>query len=187
MDILSIAVIGIGLSMDACAVSIARGISLPKDQVFKYAWKLGFSFGLFQGIMPLLGYFAGSRFTSYIQDIDHWIAFILLSLIGLNMLRGSKECNTEKPMETTISWKSIFLLSIATSIDALAVGVSFAFLNINIWMASSLIASITFLLSFICVLTGRKIGTLFERYAEKIGGILLIFIGCRILIEHLFF
>lgn len=188
MDFISIVLTGIGLAMDASAVSIAKGMTLSKDALLKYARKLALAFGIFQGLMPLIGYFAGSHFTNMISSIDHWIAFILLSLIGLNMLKESFE--TKKNTETDIkyiSYKTIFLLAIATSIDALAVGVSFAFLNVNIYVASTIITIITFILSYFCVLIGKKLGSIFEKYAERFGGFLLIGLGLKILIEHIFF
>ncbi|NBK96664.1 MAG: manganese efflux pump [Erysipelotrichia bacterium] len=187
MDFLSIFLIGVGLSMDAAAVSLAKGMSLKEKHLKEYAIKLAFFFGLFQGLMPLIGFYAGSHFANYIQSVDHWIAFILLALIGFNMI---KEANENKEVEceiTSISLKNIILLAIATSIDALAVGVSFAFLNVNIYYAISIIALTTFLLSFLCVFTGKKLGVIFQKYAERLGGIILIILGIKILIEHLFF
>ena len=151
MDFFTILFIGIGLSMDACAVSLAKGMSLNPKQIKKYALILAFAFGFFQWLMPTIGYFAGSRFANSIQAFDHWIAFILLSLIGGNMIREgihqSKEENEEKL--SSISFKDILLLAIATSIDALAVGVSFAFLKVNLFQATITIGCTTFILSFI--------------------------------------
>ena len=170
MDFITILFIGIGLAMDASAVSLAKGMGLDKDQVKKYAFILALAFGLFQALMPAIGYFAGSHFAEYIQSIDHWIAFILLSLIGINMIREGKEEKENEVKIHSIPFKDILLLAIATSIDALAVGVSFAFI-----------------LSFVCVLFGKKLGSLFEKYAEYLGGIILILLGIKILIEHLFF
>ena len=135
--------------------------------------------------MPLIGYLAGSTFSGYIQSVDHWVAFILLALIGLNMIKESRE---EKENEEVLDLplKVILLLAIATSIDALAVGVSFAFLKVNIVLACSIIAVVTFILSFICVMVGKRLGSLFQKYAEIFGGIILMMIGAKILIEHLF-
>jgi len=135
--------------------------------------------------MPLIGYLAGSTFSGYIQSVDHWVAFILLALIGLNMIKESRE-EKENEEVSDLSLKVILLLAIATSIDALAVGVSFAFLKVNIVLACSIIAIVTFILSFICVMVGKRLGSLFQKYAEIFGGIILMMIGAKILIEHLF-
>lgn len=185
MDLLSLIFTGIGLAMDASAVSIAKGMSLPNEKNKNYALKLGLAFGIFQGLMPLIGYLAGSTFSGYIQSVDHWVAFILLALIGLNMIKESRE-EKENEEVSDLSLKVILLLAIATSIDALAVGVSFAFLKVNIVLACSIIAIVTFILSFICVMVGKRLGSLFQKYAEISGGIILMMIGAKILIEHLF-
>lgn len=185
MDLLSLIFTGIGLAMDASAVSIAKGMSLPNGKNKNYALKLGLAFGIFQGLMPLIGYLAGSTFSGYIQSVDHWVAFILLALIGLNMIKESRE-EKENEEVSDLSLKVILLLAIATSIDALAVGVSFAFLKVNIVLACSIIAIVTFILSFICVMVGKRLGSLFQKYAEIFGGIILMMIGAKILIEHLF-
>ena len=160
-------------------------MSLPNEKNKNYALKLGLAFGIFQGLMPLIGYLAGSTFSGYIQSVDHWVAFILLALIGLNMIKESRE-EKENEEVSDLSLKVILLLAIATSIDALAVGVSFAFLKVNIVLACSIIAVVTFILSFICVMVGKRLGSLFQKYAEIFGGIILMMIGAKILIEHLF-
>ena len=187
MDFITILFIGVGLAMDACAVSLAKGMGLDKDKVKKYALILALAFGFFQALMPAIGYFAGSHFADYIQSIDHWIAFILLSLIGINMICEGKEEKEDEVKIHSIPFKDILLLAIATSIDALAVGVSFAFLKVNLFLAITTIGITTFILSFVCVLFGKKLGSLFEKYAEYLGGIILILLGIKILIEHLFF
>ena len=188
MDFITILFIGIGLAMDASAVSLAKGMSLDKDQVKKYAFILALTFGFFQALMPAIGYFTGSHFAEYIQSIDHWIAFILLSLIGINMIHEGKEEKEDEAKIHSIPFKNILLLAIATSIDALAVGVSFAFLKVNLFLAITTIGITTFILSFVCHSTlGKKLGSLFEKYAEYLGGIILILLGIKILIEHLFF
>lgn len=188
MDLLSLILIGIGLAMDASAVSIAKGMSLSDKSLKEYAFKLALAFGLFQGGMPMIGYFAGSHFANMISSIDHWVAFILLGFIGINMIKESFEQKAEEETNITqIPFKTILILAIATSIDALAIGVSFAFLKVNIVLAASIIAVVTCILSFICVLIGKKLGSLFEKYAERFGGTILIFLGIKILIEHLFF
>ena len=187
MDFLTVLLTGVGLSMDAAAVSIAKGMSLKSDHLKEYAFKLAFFFGLFQGGMPLIGYFAGSHFAQYIQVIDHWIAFILLGFIGFNMIKESREEKDEDAVITSISYKDILVLAVATSIDALAVGVSYAFLNVDIIPVVLSIGITTFTLSLIAVFAGKKLGTLFQKYAETFGGCILIFLGIKILVEHLFF
>ena len=187
MDFLSVLLIGVGLSMDAAAVSIAKGMSLKDSSLKEYAFKLALFFGLFQAGMPAIGYFAGSHFASYVQAIDHWVAFVLLGFIGFNMIKESREDKEEEEAISSISYKDIIVLAIATSIDALAVGVSFAFLNVNIFFAISVIGITTFTLSLLAVFMGKKLGTLFQKYAETLGGCILIFLGIKILIEHLFF
>lgn len=186
MNITSIFLIGLGLAMDAFAVSIAKGMSLNSSTIKEYAFKIAFFFGLFQGIMPMIGYFAGSTFASYIQIIDHWIAFILLGIIGLNMIKEATEEKESNVMVSHISYKDICILAIATSIDALAIGVSFAFLNVNIYSACCIIAITTFVLCVFAVFLGKKLGTLFQKYAELFGGSILILLGIKILIEHVF-
>ena len=160
MDILSIILIGIGLAMDAFAVSLAKGMCLNKKYIKVYAFKLAFFFGFFQALMPFIGYYCGVQFASYIQKVDHWVAFILLGIVGIHMI---KEAATSKKEEEVclISYKNIIVLAIATSIDALAIGVSFAFLNVNIIHAVVMIGIITFILCFIGVFFGKKIGSLF--------------------------
>ncbi|MEG1731989.1 MAG: manganese efflux pump MntP family protein [Longicatena sp.] len=186
MDILSVLFLGIGLSMDAFAVSIAKGMTIKKEELLKYALYLGFFFGLFQGMMPLLGYWIGSYFKSFISSIDHWIAFGLLGIIGINMIQEAlhpKEDNKEEQL----GLKTILVLAIATSIDALAIGISFAFLQVDIILAVLIIGITTFILSFIAVIIGNKLGGLLEKYAGILGGCILLLLGCKILIEHLFF
>lgn len=186
MSLASVFFIGVGLSMDACAVSFAKGISLKKN-IKKYALLLGLAFGIFQGAMLLFGWWVGTHFEALITSIDHWIAFLLLGFIGLNMIRESGEEKDEYTACTdTISGKEILLLAVATSIDALAVGISFAFLQVSILPAVCLIAVTTFLISVLAVFLGNRIGGKLGNYAEAVGGIILILIGLKILIEHLF-
>lgn len=187
MDLISIFLIGVALSMDAAAVSLAKGMCIQDTHIKQYAVKLALFFGLFQAIMPLIGYFGGTHFASYIQNIDHWIAFVLLSIIGFNMLKESNEQEECGSVITHISYKDIILLAIATSIDALAVGVSFAFLKVDIYFAITIIGVTTFTLSFLCVFMGKKLGSIFQKYAERLGGSILVLLGIKILIEHLFF
>lgn len=190
MGITTILLTAFALSMDAFAVSITKGITLNKINK-QIAFKIAFFFGLFQGVMPFLGWFLGVRFESYIKSIDHWIAFFLLSFIGIKMILDAKEVdndvlNTNEKYNSlySINNKELIILSIATSIDALAVGISFAFLNIDIVPICLSIGIITFLVCFIGVIIGKKIGAMFKNYAQIIGGIILILIGLNILNEH---
>lgn len=187
MSLFAVFMIGIGLSMDACAVSFAKGMCLKKG-VMKCAITLGFWFGLFQAGMPLLGWWVGTYFQEFISSIDHWIAFVLLGFIGLNMIREAfaKEDDDECEVEPNLSLKSILVLAIATSIDALAVGISFAFLQVDIVSAILLIGCTTFVISVVAVFLGNKIGGMLGKYAEIAGGVILILIGIKILVEHLF-
>ncbi|WP_066895224.1 manganese efflux pump MntP family protein [Clostridium nigeriense] len=192
MGLFSIFMTGLGLSMDAFAVSLAKGFCL-KDNEVKYSFRVAFLFGAFQALMPLLGWWVGTYFESYIKSIDHWIAFILLGIIGGKMLLesikdirngGDNNVPTECKRDD-FCYKKLTVLAIATSIDALAVGVSLAFLNISIIPSIIIIGLTTFILCFFAVFLGKKIGGLFQNYAELLGGIILIFIGIKILIEHL--
>lgn len=195
MSILSILLTSFALSMDAFAVSITKGMTL-KNINKKLAFKIAFFFGLFQGGMPLIGWALGIGFEKYIKAFDHWIALILLALLGGKMIYESLKGDDEDELaveladgntsiqDTDIPLKDLLVLSVATSIDALAVGVSFAFLNISIIPVVSAIAIITFLMCFMGVLIGRKIGPILKNYAEIIGGVILIFIGFNIFNEH---
>lgn len=186
MDIITIVLIAFGLSMDALAVSITYGATLKKVGI-KEALRIGGFFGFFQALMPLLGWLMGVKFQNYIARVDHWIAFLLLSVIGGKMvyetLTNKEDCDDN--FEKTLDNKTLFMLAIATSIDALAVGVSFAFLEVSILNSIIIIGIITFDLCFIGVLIGKKCGELLKRNAEIIGGIVLILIGIKILLEHL--
>lgn len=185
MDLFTLFTLAVGLSMDAFAVAICKGLALKKFSL-KNAAIVGLWFGGFQGLMPLIGYLLGVQFKSRITAIDHWIAFFLLGFIGINMIKEamSKE---EEPEDASLSVKSMLLLAIATSIDALAVGVTFAFLSVRIIPAVSFIGVITFLLSMVGVRVGSVFGTRYKSKAELAGGIILILLGIKILIEHLFF
>ena len=177
-------VIAIGLSMDAFAVSICKGLSMRKMN-WKNAVLAGIYFGGFQSLMPLLGYFLGSRFKDYIVSVDHWIAFILLAIIGISMIKESRESDEE--INDSFDFKTMLVLAIATSIDALAIGVTFAFLSVNIVPAVSFIGVINFTLSVIGIKIGNVFGSKFKSKAELAGGFILIIMGIKILIEHLFF
>ncbi len=176
-------IIAVGLSMDAFAVAICKGLSLQKIKL-KHAIIAGIYFGSFQALMPLIGYFVGSTFGSYIVSVDHWVVFALLFLIGGNMIKESFEKNEE--LNCSFCIKTMIPLAIATSIDALAVGVSFALLeSVNITIAVSFIGIITFILSAIGIYIGHIFGAKYKSKAEFLGGVVLIAMGVKILLEHL--
>ena len=183
MGLFDVIMIGIGLSMDAFAVSICKGLSVQKVQP-KHAAIAGAYFGGFQCLMPILGYFLGVYFQELIASIDHWIAFILLALIGGNMIREAVS-GKEEDTDSDFGVKKMLLLAVATSIDALAVGITFAFLGVNIWSASVLIGIITFVISAAGIYIGGYFGNKFQSWAEIVGGVVLILIGLKILMEHL--
>ena len=183
MELLEIILIAIGLAMDAFAVSICKGLSMKKMS-WKKALIVGLYFGIFQGLMPVIGYLLGTSFEGLVTKIDHWIAFGLLVFIGANMLKeafgnDSENCNDN------VDFKTMIVLAIATSIDALAVGITFAFLQTNILLAALAIGIITFAICVIGVKIGNKFGDKYERNAEMVGGLILILIGIKILLEHL--
>ena len=183
MSLWELFVIAVGLSMDAFAVSICKGLSVGKVRP-GHALTCGGYFGLFQGLMPLLGWLLGVRFQSVIVSIDHWIAFALLGLIGLNMIRESRE-DEEECLDCSFGFRAMLPLAIATSIDALAVGVTFAFLQVDIVPAVAFIGTVTFTLSAIGVWVGGIFGARFKSKAEFVGGAILMLMGTRILMEHL--
>ena len=183
MDILTIFLIAVGLAMDAFAASITKGLTFKKNRR-KSAIFLASLFGGFQMLMPVIGWAAGLSFKDVIVGIDHWIAFGLLSFIGVKMIYESSK-NGDNKKEDNIKLSSAFILAVATSIDALMVGVSFAFLEISIALPIALIGAVTFLLSFVGFIFGYGIGKLFGKKIEILGGVILILIGIRILIEHL--
>ena len=184
MGILELLFLAVGLSMDAFAVSDCKGLSVGKLNI-KHCATAGLYFGGFQALMPLLGWLLGKQFEGLIKSIDHWIAFVLLVLIGANMVRES--FGKYEDLNDSFSFKVMLPLAIATSIDALAVGVTFAFLDVNIFFAVSLIGVTTFLFSAAGVKIGNVFGTKYKSKAELAGGIILILLGIKILIEHLFF
>jgi len=184
LTILSIILLGTALSMDACAVSISCGIYC-RDTKYRHAFKAAAFFGAFQMLMPLAGYYAGRVVYDYISHIAPWIAFILLALIGAHMIYSAVKCRKkeqEVDRKLSFSFKALLILAVATSIDALAAGVSFALVNVDILMSVALIGSITFLLSFLSVLMGKKVGKLFGWRAEFVGGLILFSIGLKILL-----
>lgn len=179
--------VGVGLSMDAFAVSICKGLGMEKINK-KQALTIGLYFGGFQALMPLIGWFLGIRFQQYITSIDHWIAFVLLVFIGGKMIWEAihdKDDEVIEKKDQPLDHKEMFLLAIATSIDALAVGITFAFLDTPIVEAIVIIGCTTFVLSIIGVVVGNFFGTRYKKKAEIAGGIILIFIGVKILLEHL--
>lgn len=177
--------IAVGLSMDAFAVSIGKGLTMPRIR-WKHAAVTGLWFGAFQAVMPLLGYFLGATFSGYIQSVDHWIAFVLLGLIGGNMIRESFSTEGEL-VDGSFAPLRMLPLAVATSIDALAVGVTFAFLQVDILAAVLLIGVTTFAISVAGVKIGTVFGEKFSAKAECAGGLLLVLMGAKILLEHLGF
>lgn len=184
MDLLTILFIAVGLAMDSFAVSIVNG-SVIKRLGFKHALIIGASFGIFQAVMPILGWLVGLGFRDFITSVDHWVAFGLLLFIGGRMILGSFKPKNGKKLEPTLSAVTLFLLSIATSIDALVVGLSFSFIGVDIIFPAVIIGCVTFALSVVGVYIGKRTGKYFEKKIEVVGGIILIIIGVRILIEHL--
>lgn len=184
MGIVELLFLAVGLAMDAFAVSVCKGLS-AKEYRLRHSLTAGAYFGGFQALMPLLGWLLGSQFESVIKSVDHWIAFGLLGLIGANMVREA--FGKAEEVNASFSPKAMLPLAVATSIDALAVGVTFAFLDVNIWLAVTLIGGVAFAISAAGVKVGNVFGARFQSKAELAGGIILILLGVKILIEHLFF
>lgn len=182
MSLIEILVIAIGVSMDAFAVAICKGLSVSRLRP-SHALKTGLWFGGFQALMPLIGYFAGVRFADVVSSVDHWIAFILLGFIGANMIKESFS-REEENHDSDFSFKTMLAMAVATSIDALAVGVSFAFLRVRIWMAVLIIGLMTALFSIAGVRIGNVFGSRYKSLAELVGGVILLLMGIKILIEH---
>ena len=192
MDLFTIFMLGVGLSMDAFAVSICKGLSMPKLTLPK-CLIVGTWFGFFQGLMPMIGYFLGHHFEHYVDTFSSWIAFALLLIIGINMIR---EAFSEEDSESDdgLGFKTMFVLAVATSIDALAIGITFSCIPVamtaalsnlaNTFLACLLIACTTFLISVAGVKIGNVFGTRYQKRAEILGGVILIFLGVKILIEH---
>ncbi len=183
MGIVELFLVAVGLSMDAFAVSVCKGLALKKVSVPHMAL-VGLWFGGFQALMPLIGYFIGVQFKDAITAIDHWIAFGLLALIGTNMIREALS-KKEEESNASLTPATMLPLAVATSIDALAVGVSFAFLSVNIWIAAAFIGATTFFLSAAGVKVGSLFGARYKNRAEIVGGVILILMGVKILLEHL--
>lgn len=184
MSLFTLFVTAVGLSMDAFAVSVCKGLAMKKLSV-KKALVIGLWFGGFQALMPAAGYLLGSRFERYVTAIDHWIAFVLLALIGANMVKEALSRDGDNKADDSVSFKAMFPLAVATSIDALAVGVTYAFLQVAVIPAVSLIGATTFLLSAAGVKAGNVFGMKYKSRAELAGGIILIAMGLKILLEHL--
>ncbi len=189
MSYFELLLLAVGLSADAFAVSVTNGMCM-KNVKFGWTLAIGLTFGLFQGAMPVIGYALGSRFTKHITAYDHYIALVLLCFIGGKMIFEAlkkKDENCCNIKSTKLTFGALMLQGVATSIDALAVGVSFAAMNVHIVSAAAFICCVTFVLSIIAVMFGKKFGTLLNNKAEIIGGMILISIGVKIFVEHTFF
>ena len=183
MSIFELFLVAVGLSMDAFAVAVCKGLAAGKVRA-RHMLIPGAWFGAFQAIMPLIGFFLGSRFEKYIVSVDHWIAFVLLAGIGANMLREALK-NEEGEGDASLAWKVMLPLALATSIDALAVGITFGFLQVRILPAVCFIGAVTFLLSALGVKVGSLFGERWRKGAQITGGVILILLGIKILLEHL--
>lgn len=186
MEFLTVFLLAIGLSFDSFAVSVCSGLNLPHIR-FIQAAKIAIFLALFQAIMPLIGWLVGNSVKSLIEPVDHWIAFGLLSLIGGKMIIESLINSDAREIKNPLNIRVILTLSLATSIDALAVGFSFATLLDKIWIAVLVIGTVTFIASMLGILLGKKTGPKINRYAEIIGGLILIILGIKILIEHIIY
>ncbi len=183
MSFWSLLLLAVGLSMDAFAVAVCKGLATRKLDGRKMAI-VGLWFGGFQALMPLLGYLLGTAFEQYITAFDHWIAFVLLGFIGANMIRESRSKDAEE-VDASYSFRPMLVMAVATSIDALAVGITFAFLQVNIGVAVACIGVTTFALSCVGVRVGNAFGARYKSTAELVGGVILILLGLQILLEHL--
>ena len=183
MGVVELLLIALGLSMDAFAVSVGKGLSVQKIKP-RHSLSVGVWFGGFQALMPLVGYFLGVSFASMVESFDHWIAFILLGIIGFNMIREALSDDECEAMHPDFSARSMLMMAIATSIDALAVGVSFAFLHIDIWSAAAIIGVATFILSVVGLRIGNIFGCRYKSKAELAGGAILMIMGVKIVVEH---
>lgn len=184
MDLFDLIVTAIALSMDAFAVSISKGLSVQTLHP-KHSLIVGAYFGGFQALMPFLGWLLASSFAEYIRRFDHWIAFVLLALIGANMIREALSKKEEEKMDASFGVKTMLPLAIATSIDALATGVTFAMTETNIWLAIAVVGTTTFVFSAVGLRIGHLFGRKYQAKAELLGGVILVLMGIKILIEHL--
>ena len=183
MGLIELLLISVGLAMDAFAVSVGKGMTLKSVRP-RHALTAGVWFGAFQGLMPLIGYFVGQSFAEYVMSVDHWVAFGLLTLIGVNMIREAVS-EEEEEVDGSFGVRTMFVMAIATSIDALAVGVSMAFLDVNVWYSVAVIGVVTLLISAAGVYLGAAFGSRLGTKAGIVGGIILIAIGIKILVEHM--
>lgn len=183
MGIIEVFLVGLGLAMDTTAVSICKGLAMKKID-WKKAIIIALYFGIFQAIMPLMGYLLGETFQEIFSSVDHWVAFILLAIIGANMIKESFENESEK-INDRVDFKTMIVLALATSIDALAIGITFSILKIDLVLAILILGLVAFILSLVGVKIGNKFGSKFQNKAEITGGIILILIGMKILLEHL--
>lgn len=182
MTIAEILIIAVGVAMDAFAVSICKGLSVRTVGASHFL-KVGLWFGGFQALMPVIGYYAGTAFSDAVCSVDHWIAFILLGIIGGNMIREAFS-GDEEHADSDFSFRTMLAMAVATSVDALAIGVSFAFLRVSIWMAVAFIGIITAVFSMVGLKIGNVFGSRYKSYAELAGGVILVLMGVKILIEH---
>lgn len=184
MDYITLFLIAFGLSFDTFAVSVSTGLILKKIK-FQQALKVAFVLAFLQSLMPLMGWFAGKQISQYIGNFDHWIAFVLLSILGLKMIIESYKSEENDKNFNPLKFIVLLGIGIATSIDALVVGISFAFLQTNIWNAILIIGVVTFLVAMLGMLFGKKIGSKFGKRIEIMGGLILISIGLKILLDHI--
>ncbi|MBE6670583.1 MAG: manganese efflux pump [Ruminococcaceae bacterium] len=184
MGIIAILATAVGLSMDAFAVAICKGLSLEKGFKIRHAVKVGVYFGLFQALMPLIGFFLGSMFKDYIEAVDHWVAFVLLCMIGINMLKEAFG-KDEECVDAALDFKTMVVLAIATSIDAMAAGVALSMENVEIFSTVAVIGVTTFLFSFVGAKIGNVFGTKYKSKAEMAGGIILVVMAFKFLLEGL--
>lgn len=182
MTFIELLIIAIGVSMDAFAVSICKGLSVSRLRP-KHMLSVGLWFGGFQALMPLLGYYVGIHFSDLVSSVDHWIAFVLLAIIGLGMIKESRDKDCDD-MDPDFSFRTMLAMAVATSIDALAIGVSLAFLKVDIWMSVLIIGITTGLFSMLGINIGNVFGSRYKSTAELIGGIILVVMGVKILVEH---
>lgn len=184
MTFTEIFLFGVGLSMDAFAVSVCKGLCMEKIK-YSHALVIAVFFGFFQALMPFLGYHLGKTFESYITSIDHWIAFVLLAYIGIKMIRDAFDDDDEVscPADPRLDIKELFVLAVATSIDALAVGIAFSFTETNIYENILIIGTVTFALAFLGVVIGNKFGSRFKQKAQVSGGAILVLLGIKLLLE----
>ncbi|MBP3426418.1 MAG: manganese efflux pump [Rikenellaceae bacterium] len=184
MSFVELLIIAVGLAMDAFAVSVCKGLSVRRVRVSQ-ALTAGVWFGGFQALMPVAGWLLGVSFAEAVESVDHWVAFVLLGVIGGNMIREAVSAQEECEHDSDFSPRAMLPMAVATSIDAMAVGVSFAFLRVSMWQAATIIGVVTFALSAVGVALGSRLGCRFKQRAELVGGVILVLMGVKILVEHL--